>query len=203
MFRLIDSLLFAFERLWQHKVLVLWALVGLAAATTLALSLPLYVDAVNTSLLESRLPNPPYAFRFRYLGSWKGNIARADVTTATGAVLTGFTQSVGLPAAQEVRYVKGGAWTLRLADNRALGAFSVGTLEGAERQMTITAGKWPPDPIKDGDPLPVLAPEKMLYSMGIQAGQTLTITPPGAKPIKLKVAALWNPVNANDPAWIF
>src|SRR6476659_5811561 len=146
MFRIIDSLLFALERLWQHRVLVLWALVGLAAATTLALSLPLYVDAVNTSLLESRLPNPPYAFRFRYLGSWKGNVTNADVTAASTAVERGFVQTVGLPTIQTVRYVKGGAWSARLADNRPLDALSVGTLEGAERQMTVFEGKWPPDP---------------------------------------------------------
>ncbi len=76
MLQFIDRLLFALERLWQHRVLVLWTLVGLAAATTLALSLTLYVDAVNTDLLTAHLGDPPYAFRFRYLGSWNGNIAR-------------------------------------------------------------------------------------------------------------------------------
>src|SRR5512143_2325827 len=120
MFRLIDILLFALERLWQHRVLVLWALVGLAAATTLALSLPLYVDAVNTNLLASRLSDPPYAFRFRYLGSWKGNVTRSDIDTATAAVNNTFVGDVGLPVALQVRYVRGGAWTLRLADNRTL-----------------------------------------------------------------------------------
>ena len=46
--RLLDPVFFAFERLWQHRMLVFWTLVGLSAATTLALSLTLYVDAVNT-----------------------------------------------------------------------------------------------------------------------------------------------------------
>ena len=59
MFRIFDSISFAIERLWQHRVLVIWALVGLIAATTLALSLPLYVDAVNSNLLASRLTQPP------------------------------------------------------------------------------------------------------------------------------------------------
>ena len=76
MLQFVDRLLFALERLWQHRVLVLWTLVGLAAATTLALSLTLYVDAVNTDLLTSHLGDPPYAFRFRYLGSWNGKSPR-------------------------------------------------------------------------------------------------------------------------------
>src|SRR5690349_15841869 len=117
MFRIIDSILFALERLWQHRVLVLWALVGLAAATTLALSLPLYVDAVNSNLLVSRLENPPYAFRYRYLGSWKGNITPNDVATAAAAIDQGFVKTIGLPPQTEVNYMRGGAWTLRLSDN--------------------------------------------------------------------------------------
>jgi hypothetical protein len=108
MFRLIDSVLFALERLWQHRVLVLWALVGLAAATTLALSLPLYVDAVNSSLLTSRLQDPPYAFRFRYLGK-----ATSPPTSIASAVNNTFTAQV-VCRWRSVRYVPG--VDLRLAD---------------------------------------------------------------------------------------
>src|SRR5436309_169956 len=105
MFRLIDSVLFALERLWQHRILVIWALVGLIAATTLALSLPLYVDSVNTNLLSSRLSNPPYAFRFRYLGSWNGNIKREDVDAASAAVMNTFSGVIDLPTSHKVQYV--------------------------------------------------------------------------------------------------
>src|SRR5712692_8794584 len=98
MFRIFDGLQLALERLWNNRVLVMWALVGLTAATTLALSLPLYVDSVDTRLLASRLANPPYAFRFRYLGSWKGNITMQDVNSATAQIEHGFASTIGLPA---------------------------------------------------------------------------------------------------------
>src|SRR5258708_17922961 len=39
--------------------------------------------------------------------------------------------------------------------------------------------------------------------MGIQLGDELVSTSPTGKAIKLKVAALWQPVNANDSTWIF
>ena len=68
MYRLFDTLLFTLERILNHRLLVIWVLVGLAIATTLALSLSLYVDSVYSELLESRLDTPPYAFRYRYLG---------------------------------------------------------------------------------------------------------------------------------------
>jgi putative ABC transport system permease protein len=69
--------------------------------------------------------------------------------------------------------------------------------------MLITSGKWPADPVKEGDPLPVLIPEKMLYGMGVQVGDTIISNKPGGKPVTMKVAATWKPINANDPSWIF
>ncbi|HLY28618.1 MAG TPA: hypothetical protein VKQ72_19885 [Aggregatilineales bacterium] len=203
MYRLFDSLQLAFERLWNHRVLVFWALVGLTAATTLALSLPLYVDAVDTRLLASRLTQPPYAFRFRYLGSWKGNIQAADVNGATSAIEQGFVGAIGLPTQKIVTYSRGGAWTTRLSTNKPLGAFSIGSLDGAQSQMLITMGKWPPAPVQPNDPIPVLLSENMMGTMGVQVGDSLTSTTPTGKTVAMKVAAIWRPINANDPAWIF
>src|SRR5690606_35144806 len=132
MFRLFDILMFAFERLRQHGLLVIWTLIGLTTATTLALSVMLYIDAVNTGLLESRLRDPPYAFRFRYLGAWEGNVTQGDITTATAVIEQQFTQIIGLPVTRSVTYMRGPAWTLRLPENQALGTFNIGTLAGTE-----------------------------------------------------------------------
>ncbi len=204
MFRLFDRLLFTLERIGQHRVLVFWALVGLATATTLSLSLWLYVDAVNTNLLDTRLSDPPYAFRFRYLGDWNGNVTQADTTSAGAAILDAFPGTIGLPTSREVRYTRGGAWSVRLENNQALGAFGIGALEGADDQMTITAGVWPPTNIRaEDDPVPALIPERMLYNNGLKVGDLLNATLSGAQPLTLQVAALWRPVNATDPSWIF
>src|SRR5258708_28769227 len=179
MYRLTDSLQLAFERLWNHRVLVFWALVGLTAATTLALSLPLYVDAVETRLLASRLTQPPYAFRFRYLGSWKGNIQAADVSGATNAVEQGLVSALGVPTQKIVAYSRGGAWSTRLNTNKPLGAFSIGALDGAQSQMLITMGKWPPAPGQPNDPIPVLISENMMGPLRDHVGDSLpTSTPP-------------------------
>ncbi len=201
MLQFFDRLGFALERLWQHRVLVLWTLVGLAAATTLALSLTLYVDAVNTDLLASHLSDPPYAFRFRYLGSWNGNITPADVSAATDAVDQSFAQTIGLPPAQIVNYVSGGSWTVKDGSEN-LGALKLSSLDGAAALMQIVAGKWPAEASSDGT-IPILLPDTALYTMGVQVGDVLTVTRSGYAPAKLKVAALWHPVNASDPRWLF
>ncbi|MBX3062158.1 MAG: ABC transporter permease [Anaerolineae bacterium] len=206
MSRLLDRLLFTLERLNQHRLLVLWALLGLAMATTLAMGVWQYVDAVNTRLLSSRLANPPYAFRFRYLGDWNGAITQADVESASAAINDGFAGTIDLPTALKVGFTRAGTWAVRREGDKPLplGAMSLGTLVGAESQIEIAAGEWQPDPArKQGDPIPALIPEKLLYNMGLQVGDTLTATLVGAEPLTLRVAALWKPVNADDPAWIF
>jgi putative ABC transport system permease protein len=200
---LIDRLGFTLERLWQHRSLAFWALVGLATATTLALGLWLYVDAVNTNILTSRLSDPPYAFRFRYLGAWNGNITQADFDTATAAIQAGFTQTIGLPTDRQIRYVRGGTWTMRTKDRQNLGAFGLGVLEGADDQIQIVAGEWSPDRESLGDVIPALIPEKMLYEMGLQVGDEVTATLAGVDPVTIRVVALWEPLNPEDPAWIF
>ncbi len=202
MFRFIDSFLFSLERIWQHRVLVLWTLIGLSSATILALSLTLYIDSVNTGLLESRLTDPAYAFRFRYLGAWEGNIGRADVTSATAAIEDALPVTLGMPALREVHYLSGGAWGVRLESNQALGTYNIGILEGAEEQINIAAGEWPGE-ATEPDAIPVMISEQMLFNMGVQVGDVLTGQASGRDPITLEVVALWEPVNSDDPAWIF
>ncbi|HEX2908798.1 MAG TPA: hypothetical protein VHO69_18145, partial [Phototrophicaceae bacterium] len=192
------------------RVLVLWVLVGLAAATTLAISLVLYVDAVNTTLLTSRLQNPPYAFLFRYLGSWNGNITQADVTSASAGIETRFTEVIDLPVARAVSFVRSVPWTLNQAtaaaggkSKTALGTYNLGVLTGADEQLRVVAGEWPVTAPSADETIPVLLSETMLYTMGLEVGDLITATRPGGDPIKLRVVALWQPLNANDPAWIF
>lgn len=204
MFRLIDTLLFTIERIRQHLVLVLWVVVGLSVATTLALSLPLYVDSVYSDILTSRLSNPPYAFRFRYLGAWNGNISEQDVTNASGAIQQGFVRQIGLDVSQSVQYVRGGSWQVRTDKNLPLGTYGVSYLNGMESKYEIVEGEWPPaEAHEEGQPYPVLAPITALYSAGVNIGDTLIAQRAGAPPIQVQVVAMWQALNAEDPAWVF
>lgn len=206
MHRFIDPLLFAFERLWQHRILVFWTLVGLSAATTLALSLTLYIDAVNTDLLTDNLDDPPYSFRFRYLGSWDGNIDPDDVARTDAAMQNAFINTIGMPVQQQTQYISGGNWTIRREEETGatqFGVYALGTLSGAEPQMQIVAGEWSPESAnREDDVIPVLMAENLLYTTGLQIGDTLTATRAGGVIVTLEITALWRPVNTSDPAWI-
>ncbi|HEX3049351.1 MAG TPA: hypothetical protein VHP83_01765 [Aggregatilineaceae bacterium] len=201
---MIDLLLFTLERIRQHRILVLWVVVGLSVATTLALGLSLYVDSVYSELLKTRLDEPPYAFRYRYLGAWSGNITPEDVGSTRAAIQERLVNLTGLPAAQNAQFVRGGNWTVRGPENQSYGTVSLGTLEGAEEQQLITAGEWPPSSDdRDADAIPVLLPEEMFYQMGLQVGDELVAQRNGGETVRLKVAALWKPTNPDDKSWIF
>lgn len=201
-----DLLRFALARIGQHRALVMWTLIGLITATILSMSLLLYVDGVNSGLLSSRLPDPPFAFRYRYLGAWNGAISQSMTETAGEHIRESFTGAIGLPTQQFVDYIGSGAWSVN-GDGYALGTFTLGTLHGAEEQIEITAGEWdqnsPAVAIDNSDEIPVLLHESVFTQMGIQVGDRLTVNRFGLGTITLRVAALWKAINPADPSWIF
>jgi putative ABC transport system permease protein len=197
----LDLLRFALERLWQHRTLALWTLIGLTAAAALAVSLLLYVDAVNTGLLETRLGDPPFAFRYRYLGVWNGNISREQFEDASRFIQSDFSQTVGLPTAQRIEYVSAGIWTVT-AEGFNLGGLTLGSLSGADALIDIVAGEWGAAGTDDDGAVSVLLHVDVFETMGVQVGDRLTALRPGGNPLSLRVAALWRPVNPDDPAWI-
>lgn len=201
LFRPLDTLAFAFERLRQHFMLAVWVLVGLMVAAGLVSGLTLYVDAVYTDLLDSRLGEPPYAWRTRYLGAWNGAIGREAVERGNIAALSAFATEIGLPIERKATFIRAGAGTGRLG-NWSLGNLALGTLTGTDDQITITAGEWPPSAYEAGDPIPVLASQSLMERAGLQVGDVVTINRTGGT-LSVKIAALWTPKNASDADWIF
>lgn len=199
MFGWFDLLAFTLERMRQHRLLILWVEVGLVVAVMLTLSLSLYVDAVYIELLDSRLDNPPYATRYRYLGAWNGNITRQDVEAIDAQINANFTPSIGLPIDQTVHYVRGGTWSPRVNESFPMGNVGIGTLSGIRDHIIVTSGAWSDD-IESGEHIPVLVSETLLYSRGVQVGDVLTLP---NQDRKLEIVALWRPANPRDPEWIF
>jgi putative ABC transport system permease protein len=202
MFRLLDTLGATLERIWQHKLLAIWVLIGLIIASTLALSLPLYVDAVYSDLLSSRLSDPPYSFRIRYLGAWEGNIAQGDVETADSAIRSGMTAAIGFPVIHDVHFTRIGVWNRALEDGTRFGSLDVGILHGVDQQIMISKGEWSESMIVPDDLIPILIPEVMFYTSGVDVGTRFTLQQGNAR-FEAIVMGMWRAVNPDDPAWIF
>src|SRR5690606_10352962 len=122
---------------------------------------------------------------------------------ANTAVQNSFTQEISAPIDYAIQYTRSGLWNTRRADNQALGAFAFGLLTGAESQIDIVAGEWPTTATLDEGVIPVLLAEEVLYTLGLQVGDKLTIQRPAADPIQAQIVALWRAKNPTDPAWIF
>ncbi len=204
MFRIIDTLTFTLERIHQHIVLVLWVLLGITVAVTLALSLPLYVDAVYSGILSSRLDNPPYAYLYRYLGAWEGNISLEDVDSVDAVINSQLANAVDLPISREIQYLSTGRYAVsETTNNLQIGQFTVGSVSGIDDLIEITVGEWSTDTAVESDSVPVLLHEDVLFTTGLQVGDSLNLQRAGGNAIEAYVAALWRPVAENDPEWIF
>ncbi len=201
MFRPFDTLAFTFERLRQHAVLALWVLIGLTVTAALVSGLTLYVDSVYTNLLDSRLGEPAYAWRSRYLGAWNGAIGREDVERAKVAAVDAFAAEINLPTQREATFLRAGAGASRLGE-WSLGNLALGTLDGTSDQMTITAGEWPPAPAAEGDLIPALASQSLMDRAGLQVGDIVTVNRTGGA-LTVQIAALWTPKDTTASDWIF
>ncbi|NJN53609.1 MAG: hypothetical protein HC804_01945 [Anaerolineae bacterium] len=72
----------AARRIWHQRLLMACLLAGLIAAVGLLAAVPLYADAVQNRLLQGELTEagtrrPPFAFLWRYVGVWNGDISWA------------------------------------------------------------------------------------------------------------------------------
>ena len=203
MFRTLDIFAYTLERLRQHTLLVAWVLLGLTLAAALSGGLALYVDAVYTDLLDTRLSEPPYLWRWRYLGAWSGTISREDAERADAAIETIFAETLGLPVLRAARYMRAGTGTARL-DAYSLGQLTPALLTGMDDAIEIAAGEWPVSASErsGNDPIPVLASQTLMDRAGVQVGDIITVLR-GSQTLNVQVAALWQPADAGAADWLF
>lgn len=200
--RILEVFWLALERLRNYRALVMWVLVGLTVALTFTLSIVLYVDAVNTAILQRELDENAYGIRLRYLGAWEGNIDWATVEASTATLESQFVPTVGLPIQQQMRFVSSGRWNTALnPSGQGLGSFPIGTLDGFLDKIVLTQGTWPAVPATEGA-LPVMISENMMFRTGIQLGDVLQVARAGVDRQLVEVVALWRPRDSADTSWV-
>jgi len=181
MTNLLSILLIAAKRMWANKGLVLSLLLGWTAAVGLSLSVPLYADAVNYRVLREELETaregaPPFAFRFRYIGSWHGTVEWEDVQPADAYLRGTVAADIGLPLERVVRHFKTDNFRLfpvseaAYADVRdPLEWISLGFISELADHITLLEGAFPSPPHS------TLCPG----AKGPRAGQSCTVSPTG------------------------
>jgi putative ABC transport system permease protein len=189
---------------------MLCLLAGLVAAVGLLSSIPLYAEAVHHRLLQGELHapgevggmegetrRPPFAFLWRYIGAWHGEIGWNE-RAAVDEYLTQQARGViGLPLALQVRHAK--THNLRLfaaadsqtfADRDPLMWTSLGFISGLEDHIELLDGAplSQPSPQAAGADVEVLISRALAEQTGLQVGERYVLFDKGDDGAQIPVA---------------
>jgi len=213
----------ATKRLWAHKGLALSLLIGWTAAVGLGLSLPLYADAVNHLLLREELETigegaPPFAFRFRYIGSWNGALDWEEVQQADTYLRMPVAADIGLPLERAVRHFKTDNFRLFPASEAAyadtrdpLEWVQVGFVSELADHITILEGAFPTPRSPNDTATEVLIHFKLAEDLGLQVAEEYVLfghkeagvpDSPSVQ-IPVRISGIWQPVNVEDDYWFY
>jgi len=223
LFNLLSVLLMATKRLWANKGLALSLLLGWTAAVGITLSVPLYADAANHSLLRQELDSvgqqrPPFAFLFRYLGAWHGAVDWEDVAPLDAYLSGPVAADIDLPVEGVVRHFRTDNFRLFPVSEAAyanqrqpLEWISIGFLSDLDDHITLLEGTFPVVASPTAEAVEVLLHYKLADELGLQAGEEYILF--GQKgtmgrnglpaQITVRIAGIWQPTNPEDTYWFY
>ena len=200
------------KRLWNQRLLMLCLLVGLVVAVGLLSSIPLYADAVNNRLLQGQLTEagthrPPFAFLWRYVGAWHGEIPWSEYLPVDEYLTQQSPAVIGLPSEAQIRHVSTAKMRLFPAEAGAFGDdapllwASTGFVGDLEENVELIEGVYP-RPGAPGDPVEVIVSRPTAETIGLQVGESYTLFAPGPGNVQipLRISGVWQPA---DPAGFF
>jgi putative ABC transport system permease protein len=217
----------AIKRLISQRGLVLAATLGLAAAISLTLSIPLYADAIYYRIFEVRVATPdtdtqtnqrpPFSFVFHYNGGWYGNKQWEDVQTADEYLSGRAGSIIGLPQEQKVRYFRTEPYPLFplgetnfTDENKRLALPSFAFMSGIQENISVMEGNFPAVATQDG-PIEVLMSEELATELGVQVNEEYQAyiqdqTDLGTRTssqIQIRISGVWKPNDPSSNYWIF
>ena len=154
LFTLLSLVSLAARRLWNHRLLMLCLLIGLVTAVGLLTSIPFYADAVQNRLLQGELTEagtyrPPFAFLWRYIGAWNGDIGWEEYGPVNQYLTQQAAGAIGLPENAMVRHVSTAKLRLYAAEDGAFAANNpllwtgIGFVTGLAEKIELVEGTFP------------------------------------------------------------
>jgi putative ABC transport system permease protein len=208
------------QRLFNQLGLAVCLALGIAVAVMLASAIPMFSNAVQLRVLQTRVEadessarRPPFAFLFAYYGAINGSVEYEDYVRDDAFVMGRTPAALGMPISQTVRYVHTPKFRLFPADrasqyesaNTQLEWMSFGALTDFESRIQVF-GDLPT--LRDDDVIEVIAHSDLANEVGVQAGEDYILYGPPARdaePIqqKVRVTGIWAEKDANDPYWFY
>jgi putative ABC transport system permease protein len=211
------------RRLRANATLALCALIALLAAVALSVSIPVYAEAASLRLLKSELERQEeqenrsaFALLFRYIGSQNDPIEWERVAPADTFIQGPGLDQLQLPLNGLARHVRTGQLRLFLpqsagAQNASLTNVTLGFLTGMDGQIQIVDGTAPRLSTEASanaldEPIEVMMSRTLADTVGINVEDEFNlVTNSGGRvvSIPIRVTALWDAINAEDPAWFY
>jgi putative ABC transport system permease protein len=214
----------AARRLFSQRGLTLAAALGIAVAVALVTSIPLYADAVYSSILRQELTRlmadqaatsvrPPFGFLFRYLAAMNEPLKWQDLEPVDQFFMTRAGAQLGLPQKLVTHYVKTDTFRLypdkdaAYADSKQpLDWVSLGTVADLEKHISFVEGSFPA--AAGADPasyIDVLASEAQAQKLGLHAGELFRAMDrqSGKIQLPLRVAGIWKANDPSDEFWFY
>ncbi len=220
---LLSIVVIAARRLWAARWLSLASVVGLIAVVALALSVPLYADAVYHRVLLSNLADaeidqqgirrPPFTFMFRYSGKFDGAIDWPNIAASDRYLIEDAPGAIGLPRKMLVRSFETQLGQLfPVTDTAYLGQrepliwTSFATINDLPEHIRMVDGRLPNLSVPAEPGVEVIVSRALADKLGLQVGEEFLhfLKPIGkGDPSQLRVhlTGIWIPVDAADPYW--
>ncbi len=176
----------ATRRIWNHRLLTLCLLLGLVVAVGLLSSVPLYADAVRNRLLQGELTDvrepqsnevgahrPPFAFPWRYVGRWHGNVTWEDYEPVNAYLAEQAPGIMGLPVEFQIHHVASDKLRLFPTEDAAfipdelLMWASVGFVTGLYEHIQLLEGRFPTEN-QPGEAVEILISHKITDTLGLR-----------------------------------
>jgi len=216
------------KRLLAQRWLALATLMGLLMAVGLALSIPMYADAVYYRVLRQKLwgkPNVadpsdlPLTLLFRFNGGGDTSKEWADIEAVDAYVRGPGLETLRLPPRHVVRHFR--TDTMKLypvagdaaygSDRDPLSWISFAFTSELEKHITLLEGSLPAvTPTGAGNRVEVLLNVALADEIGVQVGEDYVVymsvqTGSNAKTllIPVRVAGIWVVTDQDDPDWFY
>lgn len=204
----------AVQRISAQRGLTLAGILGMCSAAILVMSIPIYVNAVFTELLQAELSaplageRPPFTFVFHRIGNETWPLTWPDVQTADDFLADPTAVNLGLPETTRTRFFKTGRFGLFAPDtvnyaslSARLANVQLGTISDLETHIELVEGRFPLP--TNTAPFEVIISQAFAARTGIHPGEGYTaFAGEYRQPVQIpvQIVGVWQ---ATDPEELF
>ncbi len=204
----------AYRRLRGRPWLALVSVLSIALAVGLAVSVPVFAQAVSRAIMEGELADlrakverSPLAVRVYLLPSSRVPITAQQANDAGPRIGAIYASSLGIPVRSCQVTIDSTGLMLKTAQdgpygkaNTFLGNTKMSSLTGIESHIAVSDE--PMGTPSSGNTVKVWMHDAWAAEMGIGTGEEFFVQPVvQGNPVRVKIAGTWRPLNPHDPYW--